>query len=449
MRNTELDRQITDIRSFLSQNKNKLAINVLARLDLSQLPRENRLEVARLAREAGIPMTGIRLLDHVLREEGATPAEVVEYCGCLNDLGSVEESIRRLSKRDSSWPAEATYELGRAHLKDLSLGSAAALFEECLKLPNLDALVQRNSRRFLSQCYRMLGQFDKAIQILNGTSEFSFELKLAEILKRTFDSDKDVGLEELQKLREEAARVRSWELQREIDFYIANASKNEQLMHHLYFGTPSAHFRNRLRQASNETLKLPENYMYGVALATGYSRVFDLFKGIEDGDAGVKLKVGQVLHRLFVTLLSDFYGSISISRLHEKVFLGESFDPETSPSRVHQIVKRLKHWLKKSQIPITIDEQNGFYRIRFHDAYNVKLSLKHLDLPNESPLYVRLELALPGNDFSIKEAAQALGLSRRFARKILERAEHEGWVLMKGRGRTTRYEFHRKNQLPL
>lgn len=428
------------ISSAVKLGKYKTAINALSRIEYGTVPRGYLSRFADMANQAKIPLMALKILHPVVRGEGMSPTgeELLQYAVGLIAIGAVGEAQGILREERSDWPEARPLHLAQTHLEMWDTRAGQALLEKFVqeRAPRSDAYTK--AAELLSFCHRFHGEFDKALQVLKATG-LETEQHFTSLVRDVFVHGTGEGLSFLRQISAGARESGSFGKHREAEFYIAVSEKNSDLIAKLFYGTPFEGFRERLLQALPNQWELPVEYRLG----QGESRIFDLFLGIEVGDPEKKLKVGQILHRLLVSLTADIYRPARVASVFERVFQGENFDPKTSPGRVHQIVKRLKKTLVKMAIPIEIEEKGGMYAVRIKDDYSLRISRQHLKLRKRHPLYVRLELALPADNFSIQQAAEALGLSRRFARKILERAEHHGWVQMKGRGRTTRYEFTR------
>lgn len=416
------DNLLQELVEHSNNGKQKRILDRLAQLELTQIPETHRLHFATLARNAGTPLSALKILNG----KELNGSERVLYAASLIDLGAYQEAIRRLLEERSDYPIDVLYFHGLALTKSWNCQAAVPLLEMFLHNSPASPL-HILAKQSLILCYTFLGNFTKAQEHTDASPELHDERALLACLHTGHSPHNDTFSSDMRRL---------------LALYGAIRQKDASLAATAFYGSPFDSFRNRCLELFGSQILLPEHYEYhfNVSPAPG-ARYFDLSRGFELQNDRVKLKIGQALHRLFLTLGSDFYRPFRLGTLFEQVFIGETFDPFTSPSRVHQIVKRLKQWFATSQIPLHLKESKGCYFLQADGAYTLLFSRKHLHVPSIHPLYARLQLSLPNDAFSIRQAANSLGLSKRFARKVLERAEKEGWIIMKGRGKLTKYEF--------
>lgn len=421
-------------------------INSLARKDFTTVPRSELNHFAQLAKEAGVPNMGIKILYSVVHsekpsEKPVTGIELQTYANCLLDLGAHHEAIRILTTTRTDWTAIRDFVLGMAYVRIWEATAAIPLLKAALHSKSLSTEQIATTLDALLFCYRFLGEFAQAEKLFELHVFQYNEFALTNSMSSLYGESAPCNPKQIQALKEQFAAAQNFRIMREIDFHLAHTSEDSKGIQALIFGTPYKGFRTRASIGLSGSQELPTQYILNGG--DDATRKFDLYSGTEIGSSHIKLKLGQTLHRLFSTFLSDFYEPMSVAAIFEAVFPNETYHPQQAPARVHQIVKRLKAWLKKSNIPIVLDEKIGAYTLRFTGPYQIVISKEQLDLRNEPPLFLRLQVTLPGREFTIGQAAESLGLSRRFARKLLESAEKSGWINMKGKGRSTRYEFNR------
>ena len=154
------------------------------------------------------------------------------------------------------------------------------------------------------------------------------------------------------------------------------------------------------------------------------------------------LKVGQVNHRLLVTLASDFYKPLRLASIYFGLYPREYYNPVSAPTRVHQAIISLRTWIEESGIDLSIEEENGFYRLTGNAG--IQIGKKELLGNREGLLLSQLKEKCGGDPFSVSDAAKELGLSSRTALRALQKAIEEGEVLRTGSGASTRYTFSTK-----
>ncbi len=88
--------------------------------------------------------------------------------------------------------------------------------------------------------------------------------------------------------------------------------------------------------------------------------VVDVTNG-SNSASDIHLKEGQKLQQLLAAFASDLYRPMTVSSIHEATHIGLYYDVRSGPSRVHQILKRLRAWLARAEVPLGLKEDDGFY----------------------------------------------------------------------------------------
>ena len=159
-----------------------------------------------------------------------------------------------------------------------------------------------------------------------------------------------------------------WQAFRDLSIHTAFFEKKAGVLIHAYYGSPSSFQKTRIRNwlkllgeklPSTPPLLNSKSIAYGNQNAgAGSGRVtrLDLNLGNSELDPE-KLPI-----KMMKALLNDLYRPVRTHELHDLVW-GDSefFSPLHSPSRVHQVLNRLKRELKTSKINFTIHSVNDRY----------------------------------------------------------------------------------------
>ena len=242
----------------------------------------------------------------------------------------------------------------------------------------------------------------------------------------------------LESLRKEAVERKHWETWRDIDRVEAVAKRDTQLLAHLYYGTPFPIFRESLMKVVKGWVP-PESYQW--KMGKGKGEILKVWAGKKDGNED-GLKEGQAVHRLLVVLASDFYRPFRTATLCNLLYPEEHFHPEHSPTKLRQILVRLREWLEEQGLKLSVLEENGGYRLHHEGDVTLELVEKVHTASRERPnvLLDQLREKFPLG-FGTAEAAKASGLNPRALQRLLEKGIESGLIARVGKGKNTRYEF--------
>jgi hypothetical protein len=193
---------------------------------------------------------------------------------------------------------------------------------------------------------------------------------------------------------------------------------------------------------------LKEQIVRQLDLSTGYVwRTSDEIRTHVDVATGLvretdrKLfKVGMADHRLFSLFVADFYRPLSVASLHAGLFVGEYYNPESSPLRVRKAIHRLREKLKKAGVPIRIEERDGSYGLRLGEGVAIRVATENPSGRDTWPLE-QLRTKFGMATFSASEATRFLGISARSVQRLLGTGYREGRLRRQGAGSRVRYVF--------
>jgi hypothetical protein len=144
-----------------------------------------------------------------------------------------------------------------------------------------------------------------------------------------------------------------------------------------------------------------------------------------------------------LALTSDFYRPFRVASLHFRLYSDELFHPDSSPARVHEAVRRLRSWLKRHRLPLTVEEKGGSYRLAATSACSVRLPTETRSARRYGLRVDALQRHWPEAPFTLEQASKRLALPRRTALRALTEARSEGALESFRRANTVYYRFRR------
>ncbi|MCB0386846.1 MAG: hypothetical protein KDD43_15740, partial [Bdellovibrionales bacterium] len=221
--------------------------------------------------------------------------------------------------------------------------------------------------------------------------------------------------------------------------------RDDELLVRVYFGTPFASYRQYILERAKRKVTLPRHYDWQVgegALKRG--RVFDLRAG-EEISGSSRLRAGFLEHRCLQVLASDIYRPVRLGALFGHLYPDDYFDANSSPTRIHQILRRLRRWLESEGWPIDIKGRGHAFSLSASAPVRLRLTLsENLYLPGSRERQLDHLVELFGKKaFSSSQAAEALGVSKRQINKLML-ADSENRFLIVGSGPQTKYQFKDK-----
>jgi tetratricopeptide (TPR) repeat protein len=254
----------------------------------------------------------------------------------------------------------------------------------------------------------------------------------------------DQAMRDLIRARDLSRRQQRWEIVRSCELYrgehLRDTPAGKRILTQLYFGSPYPRLRERLLARLGGFAELPAHYDRVCGKAGPKPPVLETRNGLSTAAHGAHLKEGQLLQRLLQALNMDYYSPLSVAEIHEAVFPGEYYNPDSSRDRVHQSLKRLRQWLATHRIPLTVAERDHLYVLEGAPACIVRETALAAGPTLRLQASVnQLHKAFGSVAFSSREVAQALGVSLRSANDCLREALDSGLVHQEGRGPACRY----------
>jgi hypothetical protein len=468
----------------------------LEKLEVKKVPRQEILGIANVARRAGFHRLALRLLNPIVRPKNklaktrATPGELVEYAIILFRLGVVEESRRILLSPEVKPCAESelylafTYfgEWDYARAKKLLLSyiqdPAVAAYDKLIGLVNLaqayvgndepdnaievlhaiiDQSKSRNYNLILANALQTYAEalIDKKefagvtkilkdIENVIGSSHYRYNLLVQKNLA-VIDLYKNKSAEAIVKVRNACQEKRVHELLRECDVTLAVATKDENLLHKVYFGTPYPAYRERLRRHWGKDLKVPDNFIWDLnsESSTRSTHVFDVAAGVQL-NSNVEIKKGTSIYRLLNAFASNLYKTFKTEALFSMLFPDEHLIINTSSHRVYDTICRARDWMKENNLNFYIDEVHGEYSLKADIKYQLKIPQEFTLKTNVHGEHIKEMLTKLGDkQFSVGEVVTALQVSVATANRYLKEAVEMKLLERLGSGRATKYVLKR------
>ncbi len=484
---------VTATDALIKQGKTSDAQKLLSSLR-GPFPPSSLAEIAALSCRAFIPRIGIRVLYPIVYPSKKAPAtatdlEKAEYARCLIRFGASEEALRLLETVNAKSCPEALFYQASAHTKQWGYERAIPLLSEYLKAPQPDAyqtlVVKVNLAAALvyerrhseaapllralvdespPEDFRLLhmnvlhtqaldalyrGDWHEAREYLDseaqyaqsGSMEHFFSRKWYAILGFLQDSRSKKAVRELDSVIKEAIQLGHWETWRDCDRFRFLGTQDRSLFLRLYFGTPFESFRKWLTRSLLSEIAIPDSYDFAIGDEGG--PVLDLWSG--KGSNGKELlKVGQLLHRMLSTLVSDFYSPARLAPLHFRLHPGEHYNPNTSPHRMHRALQRFRLWTKKERLPIQIEERDGAYRLVSLRPIAIRVPRPSQSTIKRNPIIEQLRVRWPMESFTALAAAKTACCSKKSIARALQIEIENGGLEKLGAGNNTEYRFNKK-----
>ncbi|PWU14720.1 MAG: hypothetical protein C5B49_12700 [Bdellovibrio sp.] len=467
---------------FLKAGHLAEATRELNALTVAQVPRAQRLPLARLCRRGWLIDKGIDLLAPVVRGEyhkldPPSPAEVAEYACLLSRNGSVSEALQLLGGIDPTAVQEAILFMAFAHIMrweyDLavpllesylarlelpyqrlvtSINLAAALIN-CEKFSQAENLLEKATEeakkqqafRLLGNCRELRaqiaihqGDFTRAHENLSEAEKIfgaspTLEQLLVEKWKAIMSALSTRDPAPLLHFRETALARKNWESVREVDFFFLTINFDQRRFDHLLTGTPYPFYRER----AIRWIQAMPSPVY--ILGDNSTWIFDLSTGRIE--ARKKLNIGKKIHQLLGVLLKDFYAPVRTGYLFSEIYPGEYFG-ENARSKISQLIFRARQWIHDNELPIQIAFDDGNYSLSFSAPVGFRIYYNENQITPMSSMVARLKAELISTDsFSAQEACQILNLSRASFTALAQEAIDGRQLLRTGSGRSTRYRI--------
>ena len=454
------------------------------------LSRGDRLVLARAARWARVPELALSLLVRQVRGAGAarsTEAERAEYAIVLTAIGRTGEALplfdtvdlvhnqeafegwvlakfrrwewaatiplieKRLSQPFAERKKELStrYFLGRALLHGLEeTGAARKLFDELI--PQFDDDQSFRVEAIHAQAYQYMiagrpAEAKKCIQPLEAFMRENPDHILA-IGQREVHAFADIYADPrsaaarraVEKVAAEWSDRKRWYRLRYCDYHAGAATGRREYWLKLYFGTPLEAARERFRLQILKTGPVPATYSWRPSGGGPERELLDLQTG-RDSKGDQRLRAGQTPLRTVHALAADLYEPPNLAVLHERVFPGEIFNPDSAPGRVHHAVWRTRQALEKTGLEMEILEDGAEYFLKPPDG--LALQIEVVGPTQEMSHASLIRSRWPTGSFSASQFGAALQSPLRTASRWLKDLIESNEIEQLGKGPATRYRL--------
>ncbi len=380
------------------------AMRRLCEIKMRQIPDDERLRFAQIARKLGLPLMALHGLYPLMhpgrrKKREPTPWECAEYAGSLVLLGEAREALEIARSLDAeNFPevslltafAQFTYwQYAEAipNLEKYLTNASLTPFQKLMGQVNLAAafvyerrpdslsLLQQVQASADQQGYVMLSATLLTMQSEAFLSDRNFTsardvLKQAKTLlvpsqlMENLLIDKWIALTDLYvnpnrssvrhgiiDVRKRATQLRHWETLRSCDYHEAIARKDGELLPRTYFGSPFPSFRKRLVEEFGAVIDKTAPYEW-VLGSDPAGPVVDF--------SDVK---GSLPQRACRILQTDFYCPMRLAPFYFHLRPERTFDPIAAPKAVHDVILRMKQWFRKQDLPLDVEEKSRCYRL--------------------------------------------------------------------------------------
>lgn len=478
-----------DIRSLLEVCEQELrsgqgqrVATRMAHFELSQIPRELKLNFANICRRAGLTTVGLKILGSVVRSETdqASDREKAEYAVLLQRQGATREALRLLQTVDkNSAPEALLYQafchfnlweyakaleplhqylqssqltpyqrlVGNVNLAAALLGADELAQAETHLLQCLFAAREVSAIRLEVNCLEMLAQIrtrkgdlayarkalrDAELRIGPENTTDRFFVQKWTAVADAMESKSTVPLRSFQ---DEARRLGDWESVREADLFVLKIKFDERAFANLYFGTPFPAYRQKILRELGQPI--PQGrLLVGEPEAENY---LDL----ETGESTLprSLNAGKKIHQVLTVLTRDLYRPMRTGELFSELYPEEYYNPQTSPGRVFQVLQRARKFLQQAGIPAHLRQRNGYYDIVLTDRFVFRGGFHTTD--NKQVLWSKISSLFKSRQaFSSEAACKALDLSPSSFRRFAKWALDQGLLVRFGAGSGTSYRLN-------
>jgi hypothetical protein len=199
----------------------------------------------------------------------------------------------------------------------------------------------------------------------------------------------------------------------------------------LYVGTPFAGYKQRILRTLD--VQAPTG---SFILGHGGRPCLDIRSGQFAG--GGNLNRGGKIHLLISVLLKDLYRPLKLAGLFGELFPEEYFAVDSSPDRVHQILRRARRWADSEGFGSFIAEDQGDFSFNGDSGFSVKIYSGEIQIDKNQLALRHLAEWAKSRPFTAADARAVLGMSSSaFGRFTLWAVENSALLKLGSGSRTT------------
>lgn len=487
---------IEELSRLLNEGHQGQARKKFLALNFKRIPRNLALPFADMARRMNMPKITLKILKPIVRAETTinplpTDQEKALYATALSRLGVFDETLTLLKNINNDtapesllfqaavfmlqWDYEAAIPLLRKYISvptlsvydrlvaQVNLASALIwngqnsagdlllkeVWSEIGKQPQLKSfkIIHGYSVELAAESKILASEWSKAQwftlhgqRLLTGThSRYEFYAKKWKaVLILLWKPEDPAALASLHFIKSEAFKLSEWEIARDCDFFEALAFRNDELFIKVFLGTPFPKFRERILRIYKPQFEIPDSILWRLGPQKTEGPTFD----IEEFGAGTKSALIRtpILYSLFQILTRDFYKPVALGTVASELYPGEHYNPNSSPLKIQQVIKRLRQWFKENSIPLDVELKKEHLALVSDVACALKINRVTSQISKEKFLMLQLKKKYGKDMFTSHEAATVLGLSPRTIQRLLIQALELKWLVRDGAGPSTRYQ---------
>lgn len=489
--NTPAD-DISAIENLLQSGEFSSAHLRLKEINTNKLTRDQFANYVNLSWRSGNVDLGLELLNPLIKNKAARLSEKEwgEYAMCLNSIGAVVEAKKILSQDARSYkffdlyssfsfiyewnyqeaiphlenaiknlpPASYQYDVGRINL--------LACFVAQEKYPEANELIRTLKDELNEKHKRLRSNLEElTLQLLSGESRYQEGLQFLnqkygvtdskgpeEILFQKWKTILEVGAgsiekEELLKVRDLAFAAKMWEVARDCETRYAFITQNPTFLKRAFFSTPWGKYRERITHQFADKIDFHSSFdlwLYPSTMNQSQHPPPQFILDVENGIIGsMELKKGALSHRLLRVLSSDTFRPHSVGGLFSKLYSAERFDIATSPNRVYRAISELRDILTSAGAPLEIAQIDTGYRLSPLQTITLRLGSATTE-GGQIELKLASLKSIFADDFSAKQAAEALKVSLKTAQRLLNAAIQDDHVERLKVGASVHYKWKNK-----
>lgn len=402
-------------------------------------------EYAILLQRAGSPKEAIGILEDKKLE--GSPRALLSKSFCYFNLWDYEQALEPL-KQYISITEDYQNLIGRvnlaaAYVNLLDFENARPLLLDCIEETkrNQHQRLYGNCYELLSQSYILAGQWVEASICVDEAKKYitnphSVDGIFVEAASSFIKARKQKSMDPILECKKLALSLRRYETLRDLDLYSLLLKYDTGIHYSLYYGTPHEAYRNRITKLLGQEPE-GEFQIFGFAPTE-----------IDFSESFYKFKAGKLPHRFLNCLIEDFYKPKNINQLFVKLYPDEHFDIFSSPQRVHQVLKRTRELLIKSNLDMEIEESQGTYSLKVGSQLSFKVNKKMEPLTQTDLQIKELYNHLGHKNFTANEAKKLLKTSESTVYRLLTTGIEEGVLGIYGAGRHRTYYFNNQKIIP-
>ncbi len=490
-----LGQEFDQIENCIKTGQFTSAQNLLGKIRLNSLPRQNVLRFSNLARRCGKVQKSLKVLNPFVRHlsaiQPATDEERADYAFSLHRIGASFEAKKLLSELDPAKAPSALFFASIIAFSEWRYVEAEEILQNYIKSSVISDYQSLMGRSNLVNAFIFLGKFQRAEETIGDLLESAnkkelgllknlclqqkVELLISQdkmqealaILKtnqqqmqdsghlvenwtwKWFEVSQSViiggyaGKTRLAEASQNALQRGAWEDARDIDFYRCKHFSDAEAFAKLCIGNPFHSIKEKLKALVQ--LKEPEEYLLthnSVNSASTFSVIDWNRQNIKTLDGSeIDFLTSQTHFRLVQSMLSDAYRPKKWGALFNDIFPDEYYNPFGSLNRLHQIVFRLNQKNKELEIPFQVTAHN--FGVTFTSPQPIAFRLTAADslATAEDPEFSLLINNIPkGSEFRVMDLSDFLPGDRRTHQRLLKKYVEDGKLVKLGKGKATRYK---------